>query len=88
MRINFPVLLSEMLRGAGVSLAIFFLTLIIALPLGLLVAAALGFTRWQTFKKIILPQTVKRVVPPYGQRVYDPGKGHLPGPGHRRHRAV
>lgn len=29
-------------------------------------AAALGFTRWQTFRKIILPQVIKRVLPPMG----------------------
>lgn len=148
-RINFASLIPAMMDGMLTSLAIFFLTLLIALPLGLIVsagrmtkyriirwpvqlyllimrgtplmlqlfffyfgpfyllgirgvsrfamailafglnytayfaeiyrgglesipigqheaAAALGFTRRQTFFKIILPQVVKRVIPPMG----------------------
>jgi polar amino acid transport system permease protein len=112
-RINFSTLLPAMLEGTVTSLEIFFLTLIIALPVGLLVAAgrmskwkairwpiqayllvmrgtplmlqllffyfgpsipigqheaaaSLGYTRRQTFFKIILPQVVKRITPPMG----------------------
>ena len=148
-RINFAALLPAMVRGMGVSLQIFFLTLIIGLPLGLLLAAgrmsrhavirrpiqafllimrgtplmlqlfffyfgpyyilgmvgmnrflaviiafglnysayfaeiyrggiesipvgqyeaasALGFTKHQTFFKIVLPQVMKRILPPMG----------------------
>lgn len=29
-------------------------------------AKVLGFTKWQTFRKIILPQVIKRILPPMG----------------------
>ena len=49
-----------------------------SIPVGQYEAAqVLGYSRPQTFLRIVLPQVVKRVLPSVTNEV--PGKGHLPG---------
>ena len=42
-------------------------------------AAVLGYSRTQTFMKIVLPQVVKRILPAMGNEIITLGEGHVAG---------
>ncbi len=41
-------------------------------------ARSLGLTRWQSMRYVVLPQAVRRVIPPLAERLHRPAEGHRP----------
>ncbi|MFR6393719.1 MAG: ABC transporter permease subunit [Oscillospiraceae bacterium] len=67
--INYAAYFAEIYRGG-----------IESMPVGQYEAAGvLGYTKVQTFMRIILPQVVKRIMPSITNEVVTPGEGHLYG---------
>lgn len=73
--LNYAAYFAEIYRGG-----------IESMPVGQYEAARLlGYNKFQTFTKIIMPQVVKRILPSITNEHHHAGKGHVPGLLHRRH---